>query len=93
MLDPYTIQHVLELQHLSIVGDVFSLKLLATPLGMSMGTRDNKLSLGMSIFWGQQPSRNNNNNNNQCGNAMKNTLTKQLTCLKDRHLVQSFKKN
>jgi len=76
MLDPYTIQHVLELQHLSIVGDVFSLKLLATPLGMS-------------IFWGQQPSRN-NNNNNQCGNAMKNTLTKQLTCLKDRHLVQSF---
>jgi hypothetical protein len=57
---------------------------------MSMGTRDNKLSLGMSIFWGQQTSR--NNNNKQCGNAMKNTLTKQLTCLKDRHLVQSFKK-
>lgn len=89
MLDPYTIQHVLELQHLSIVGDVFSLKLLATTLGMSMGTRDNKLSLGMSISWGQQTSR--NNNNNQCGNAMTNTLTKQLTCLKDRHLVQSLK--
>lgn len=69
MLDPYTIQHVLELQHLSIVGDVFSLKLLATTFGMSMGTRDNKLSLRMSISWGQQTSRN-NDNNNQCGNAM-----------------------
>jgi hypothetical protein len=45
--------------------------------------------LRMSISWGQQTSRN-NNNNNQCGNAMKNTLTKRLTCLKDRHLVQSF---
>jgi hypothetical protein len=84
----YLRKHMLLFQHLSIVGDVFSLKLLATTLGMSMGTRDNKLSLGMSISWGQQTSR--KNNNKQCGNAMKNTLTKRLTCLKDRHLVQSF---